>query len=64
MRIQVIRALTGPQLTINLRPSWLQTLTLSSSVVVCFLFVMEATGLRHGHATLAGCIAMTESGIT
>jgi hypothetical protein len=64
MRIQVIGALTRPQLMMSLRPSWPQTLTLSFSVVVCFLFAMGTTDSRHGQATLRGSIVMTESGIT
>jgi hypothetical protein len=37
----------GPH-CLNLRPSWLQTLTLSSSVVRCFLYAMGTTSSRHG----------------
>jgi hypothetical protein len=64
MRIQAIRALTGPRLTMNLKPSWLQTLTLTYSVVICFLCVIGTTSSRHGHATLTGYLVMIESGIT
>jgi hypothetical protein len=48
----------------SLRPSWLQTFTLSFSVVVCFLFAMGTTNSRHGQATFRGSIVMIESGIT
>jgi hypothetical protein len=48
MRMYQTGAPTGPQSTRNLKPSWLQTLTLSSSMVVCFLFAMETTDSRHG----------------
>jgi hypothetical protein len=48
----------------NLKPSWLQTLTYAFFVVVCFSSVMETIGSRHGQVTLTGCIEMTLSGIT
>jgi hypothetical protein len=57
-------AFTGPQLIMNLRPNWLQNLTLSSFMVVCFIFVMGTTNSRHEQATLIGCLVMNESGIT
>jgi hypothetical protein len=47
-----------------LRPSWSQILTLSLFLVACFSFVMGTIGSRHGLATLRGCIAMIENGIT
>jgi hypothetical protein len=64
MRIQVTGVLTRPQSMRSLKPSWLQTLTLSSSLVVCFSFVMETTGSRPGHDSLRGCIALSGIGTT
>jgi uncharacterized membrane protein YoaK (UPF0700 family) len=64
MWIQVIGALTRAHLMMNLKPSWLQTLTYAFFVVVCFSSVMETIGSRHGQVTLTGCIEMTLSGIT
>jgi hypothetical protein len=52
-------ALTGPQLTMNLKPSWLQTVTYAFFVVVCFSSVMGTIGLRHGQVTFTGCTEMT-----
>ena len=56
-------AYTEPQLTMNLRPNWFQNLTLSSFMIVCFIFVMGTIGSRHGWATLTSCIVMNKSGI-
>jgi hypothetical protein len=60
----VVGALTRPQLTLNLRLSWLQTLTLNSSMVACFLYAVGTTSSKHGQASLRGYIVMTGSGIT
>jgi hypothetical protein len=64
MWIQVIEVLTGPQLTMNLKQSWLQTLTYAFFVVICFSSVMGTIGLRHGQVTLTGYTKMILSGIT
>jgi hypothetical protein len=48
----------------SLKPCWILTITSSSFRVVCFLFATGTIGSRHGQATLAGSIRMTESGIT
>jgi hypothetical protein len=64
MKIPVSGNYIGPQWTMSLKPCWLQTLTSSSFVVLCFLFAMGTIGSRNGQATLVGCIRMTESGIT
>jgi hypothetical protein len=63
MWIQVTGALTGAQLMMNLKPSWLQTLTYAFFVVVCFSSVMGTIGSKHGQVTLTGCTEMTLSSI-